>query len=50
MEEEPTSREKEPTPIEEKPLSKRVQFPLMGSDGPKVSLTNEQIYELIEFP
>ena len=30
--------------------SKKVKFPLFGSDGPKVDLTNEQIYELIEFP
>ena len=30
--------------------SKRVQFPLIGSDGPKIDLTNEQIYELVEFP
>jgi hypothetical protein len=30
--------------------SKRVDFPLFGSDGPKIDLTNEQIYELIEFP
>jgi hypothetical protein len=30
--------------------SKRVQFPLIVSDGPKVDLTNEQIYEHVEFP
>jgi hypothetical protein len=30
--------------------SKRVQFPLIVSDGPKIDLTNEQIYELIELP
>jgi len=35
---------------ERKPRSRRVQFPLFGSDGPKVNLTNEQIYEYIEFP
>lgn len=29
---------------------KRVQFPLIVSDGPKVDLTNEQIYEHAEFP
>lgn len=29
---------------------RRVKFPLFGSDGPKIDLTNEQIYELIEFP
>jgi hypothetical protein len=30
--------------------AKRVQFPLIVSDGPKVDLTNEQIYEHVEFP
>lgn len=35
---------------EQKPRSRRVQFPLFGSDGPKVDLTNEQIYDYIEFP
>jgi len=34
----------------QRPRSKRVQFPLIVSDGPKIDLTNEQIYELIEFP
>jgi hypothetical protein len=29
---------------------KRVQFPLIVSDGPKVDLTNEQIYEHVAFP
>jgi len=33
-----------------KPSSKRVKFPLIVSAGPKIDLTNEQIYELIEFP
>jgi hypothetical protein len=33
-----------------RPPSKRVKFPLIASDGPKVDLTNEQIYEHIEFP
>ena len=28
----------------------RVRFPLIASEGPKVDLTNEQIYEHIEFP
>ena len=28
----------------------RVVFPLIRSKGPKVSLTNKQLYELIEFP
>lgn len=35
---------------EQKPRPRRVRFPLFGSEGPKVNLTNEQIYELIEFP
>ena len=30
--------------------SKRVQFPLITSEGPKVNLTNTQIYERVEFP
>ena len=29
---------------------KRVQFPLIVSRGPKVDLTNEQMYEHVEFP
>jgi hypothetical protein len=33
-----------------RPRSRRVKFPLIVSDGPKVDLTNEQIYEHIEFP
>jgi hypothetical protein len=33
-----------------RPRSGRVKFPLIVSDGPKVDLTNEQIYEHIEFP
>jgi len=33
-----------------RPRSKRVKFPLIASDGPKVDLSNEQIYEHIEFP
>jgi hypothetical protein len=32
------------------PRSERVQFPLIVSDGPKVDLTNKQIYEHVEFP
>jgi hypothetical protein len=35
---------------EQRPRNRRVQFPLISSDGPKVDLTNEQIYEYIEFP
>jgi hypothetical protein len=30
--------------------SARVTFPRIVSDGPKVDLTNEQIYERVEFP
>ncbi len=30
--------------------SRRVQFPLIRSKGPKVSLSSEQIYEHVEFP
>jgi hypothetical protein len=33
-----------------RPRSRRVKFPLIVSDGPKVELTNEQIYEHLEFP
>jgi hypothetical protein len=33
-----------------RPRSTRVKFPLISSDGPKVDLTNEQIYEHVEFP
>jgi hypothetical protein len=33
-----------------RPRRKRVQFPLIVSSGPKVDLTNEQIYEHVEFP
>jgi hypothetical protein len=29
---------------------RRVSLPLIRSKGPKVKLTNERIYELIEFP
>jgi hypothetical protein len=28
----------------------RAAFPLIRSNGPKVSLTNKRLYELIEFP
>ena len=34
----------------QRPRPKRVQFPLIVSKGPKVNLTNEQIYEYVEFP
>lgn len=33
-----------------RPRSARVKFPLIVSKGPKVNLTNEQIYEHVEFP
>ncbi len=33
-----------------RPRPKRVRFPLIISKGPKVDLTNEQIYEHVEFP
>jgi hypothetical protein len=33
-----------------RPRPKRVNFPLIVSKGPKVDLTNEQIYEHVEFP
>jgi plasmid stability protein len=34
----------------QRPHPRRVQFPLIVADGPKVVLTNEQIYEHVEFP
>jgi len=34
----------------ERPRPKKVQFPLIDSDGAKVDLRNEQIYEHVEFP
>lgn len=33
-----------------RPRTKRVHFPLIVSKGPKVALTNEEIYERVEFP
>ena len=33
-----------------RPRPKRVRFPLVVSKGPKVDLTNEHIYEYVEFP
>ena len=32
------------------PARRRVQFPLIRSEGPKVRLSSEQIYEHVEFP
>jgi hypothetical protein len=34
----------------QRPRRKRVRFPLIVSPGPKVDLTNDQIYEHVEFP
>jgi hypothetical protein len=34
----------------QRPRPKRVRFPLIVSEGPKVEVTNEQIYEHVEFP
>ena len=34
----------------QRPRPRRVQFPLIVSEGPKVDLTNDQIYEHVEFP
>ena len=33
-----------------RPRPKRVRFPLIVSKGPEVDLTNEPIYEYVEFP
>jgi hypothetical protein len=33
-----------------RPRPKRVHFPLIVSQGPKVDLTSERIYERVEFP
>lgn len=34
----------------QRPRPEKVQFPLIKSKGPKIDLTNEQIYEHVEFP
>jgi hypothetical protein len=34
----------------QRPRPKRVHFPLIVSEGPKVELTNEQICRHVEFP
>ena len=34
----------------QRPRAKRVEFPLIVSEGPKVDLTSERIYEHVEFP
>jgi|SRR5580692_6248847 hypothetical protein len=33
----------------QRPRSKRVRFPLIVSEGPKVNVTNQHIYEHVEF-
>jgi hypothetical protein len=33
-----------------RPRTKRVRFPLIVSEGPKVDLSNERIYKRVEFP
>jgi hypothetical protein len=35
---------------EQRPSRRRVRFPLLTSKGPKVEITNERIYEHVEFP
>jgi hypothetical protein len=34
----------------QRPSKRQVRFPLIDSKGPKVALSNERLYELIEFP
>ena len=34
----------------QRPSRAAVRFPLLDSKGPKVELTNQRLYELIEFP
>ena len=34
----------------QRPRRMQVRFPLIDSKGPKVTLSNERLYELIEFP
>ncbi len=34
----------------QRPRPQRVRFPLIVSKGPKVNVTNERIYEHVEFP
>ena len=34
----------------QRPRKRPVRFPLLDSKGPKVELTNQRLYELIEFP
>ena len=39
-----------PVPPHRRLRAQKVTFPLIASKGPKVHVTNEQIYEQIEFP
>lgn len=34
----------------QRPPTRRVEFPLIVSEGPKIDLTSEEIYERVEFP
>jgi hypothetical protein len=34
----------------QRPKRKPIKFPLIKSKGPKVEITSERLYELIEFP
>ena len=34
----------------QRPRARRVRFPLIVSDGPEMELSNDQIYEHVEFP
>ncbi len=34
----------------QRPRRRQVRFPLLDSKSPKVELTNQRLYELIEFP
>ena len=34
----------------QRPEPRRVRFPIIRSKGPKVDLTNDKIYEYVEFP
>ena len=34
----------------QRPRPQRVHFPLIVSEGPKVEISNERIYEYVEFP
>ena len=36
--------------VPQRPKRKPIRFPLIKSKGPKVEITSERLYELIEFP